>query len=89
MANTLQLPWHCNCYMSIGYKEMSIRLLDEFEQKCQFDIQMSIGPIDEQKYPLTFKCPFVHWASRNVHWTFKCQETEKLLYMQTLDIRSY
>ena len=20
----------------------------------------------------TFKCPFVHWTRRNVHWTFKC-----------------
>ena len=22
--------------------------------------------------PLDFKCPFIHWTNRNVHWTFKC-----------------
>ena len=60
--------------MSIGHTQMSIRPLDE--QKCPLDIHMSIRPMDEQKCPFDIQMstirPFVHWANRNVQWTFKC-----------------
>ena len=47
---SLQLPWHCKRYMSIGHIKMSIRPLDDL--KCPLDIQMSICPLDKQKCPL-------------------------------------
>ena len=39
---------------------MSIGLLDQ--QECPLDIQMSIRPVDEQKFHWTFKCPLVQWT---------------------------
>ena len=50
----------------------SLQLFLHCKSKMSIDIQMPIRPLDKQKCPLTFKCPFVHWTNRNVHWTFKC-----------------
>ena len=66
---SLQLPWHCKRYMSIGRTEMSIAHSNVHssigQTEMSIDIEMSIRPVDEQKCPLDIQMsirPMDEWT---------------------------